>query len=224
MKVARTVRRGEVGKGLAKIPLEGAILFKQVKSNTQHLAGPLPYKQTGWGLDPDGKHLTLTDGCGIGRVRLVGNKGQRIEMFPVKQIKRVRLVRRADGHYVQFGVQAERKIDHAPTGRQVGIDLGLKAFLTDSDGNTVANPRHLYKAEKRLKRLHRRFSRKQKKSANRKKARKALARGYLKVQRQREGFARKTANALITSCEPLCLRTSSDTKYGSKPSAGKVHQ
>ena len=44
-----------------------------------------------------------------------------------------------------------------------------------------------------------RLSRKQKKSANRKKARKQLAKAYLKVQRQREDFARKTASTLITS-------------------------
>jgi IS605 OrfB family transposase len=103
------------------------------------------------------------------------------------------------GYYVQFGVQADRRIEHAPTGKQVGIDMGLHAFLTDSDGNAVANPRHLRKAERRLNRLHRRLSRKQKQSQNRKKARKALAKAYLKVQRQREDFARKTASTLVSS-------------------------
>src|SRR5207245_808591 len=49
------------------------------------------------------------------------------------------------------------------------------------------------------KKLHRRLSRKHKTSANRKKARKSLAKAYLKVQRQREDFARKTASALISS-------------------------
>jgi putative transposase len=165
----------------------------------QHDNRSVEYKQTGWKLDADGKHLTFTDGCGIGRLRLVGNTGQQIEAYPTKQIKRVRLVRRADGYYVQFAVDADRRIDHVPTGKQAGIDMGLKAFLTDSAGNTVANPRHLRKAEKRLKRLHRRLSRKQKHSANRKKARNALARAYLKVQRQREDFARKTASTLISS-------------------------
>jgi len=155
------------------------------------------YKQTGWKLDEGGKHITFTDGCGIGRVRLVGTRD--IETFPVKQIKRVRIVKRADGVYCQFAVQAERKIEHVITGKQVGIDMGLKEFLTDSEGSTVANPRHLRKAEKKLKRLHRRVSRTKKKSQNRKKARKALAKGYLKVSRQREDFARKTANALVTS-------------------------
>lgn len=178
----------------------------------QHDNRSVEYKQTGWKLEPDGKHITFTDGCGIGRLRLVGNPKQHIETFPVKQIKRVRLVHRADGYYVQFGVKAARHIEHIPTGKQVGIDVGLKSFLTDSEGNTVENPRHYRKAEKRLKRLHRQVSRKQKKSHNRKKARQQLAKAYLRVQRQREDFARKTANAFVSShdliaYEDLKIRT-----------------
>lgn len=165
----------------------------------QHDNRSVEYKQTGWKLELDGKHITFTDGCGIGKLRLMGNKCQQIEAFPVKQIKRVRLVKRADGYYVQFAVQADKWREHIPTGRSVGIDLGLKEFLAASEGNTVTNPRHMRKAEKRLKRLHRRLSRKQKHSQNRKKARKALAKAYLKVARQREDFARKTASTLITS-------------------------
>ena len=165
----------------------------------QHDNRSVEYKATGWKLAPDGKHITFTDGCGIGRVRLVGNKQQKIEAFALKAIKRVRLVRRADGYFCQFAVKTERKVEHVPSGKQLGIDVGLKAFLTDSEGNTVDNPRHYRKAEKRLKRLHRRLSRKQKNSATRKKAQKQLARGYLKVQRQREDFARKQANALVSS-------------------------
>ena len=167
----------------------------------QHDNRSVEYKTTGWKLEPDGKHIRFTDGCGIGRLRLVGNRQQQIAAFPIKQIKRVRVVHRADGYYVQFSVAAERKIEHIPTGKQVGIDVGLLSFYTDSEGNTIDNPRHYRKAEKKLKRLHCQVSRKQKKSANRKKARKALAKGYLKVQRQREDFARKQANALISSSD-----------------------
>jgi len=159
------------------------------------------YKQTGWKLDDDGKHITFTDGCGIGRLRLVGNKKQHIETFPVKDIKRVRIVRRADGYYCQFCVKTERSVSHVESGKELGIDVGLKSFLTDSEGTTVDNPRHYRKAEKKLKRLGCRLSRKQKKSANRKKARKALAKQHLKVQRQREDFARKQASALVSSCD-----------------------
>src|SRR5262245_45127657 len=91
----------------------------------QHDNRSVEYKVTGWKLDPNGRHLTLTDGCGIGRLRLIGTRA--IETFPLTQIKRVRLIRRADGYYVQFCIDAERQVAHVPTGRQVGIDLALRA-------------------------------------------------------------------------------------------------
>ena len=140
----------------------------------QHDNRSLEYKQTGWKLGPDGKHITFTDGCSIGRLRLVGNPKQKIAAFPASQIKRVRIVQRADGYSVQFGVKADRVIEHIPAGKTVGIDVGLKAYYTDSEGNTIENPRHYRKAEKKLKRLQRQLSRKHKKSSNRKRARKQL--------------------------------------------------
>src|SRR6266550_278492 len=91
---------------------------------------------------------------------------------------------RADGYAAQFCVKAERKVEHVSNGKPLGIDVGLKSFLTDSEGTTVENPRHYRKAEKKLARLQRRLSRKQKKSANRKPARKAVAKQHLKVQRK----------------------------------------
>jgi putative transposase len=84
-----------------------------------------------------------------------------------------------------------------------GIDLGLKEFYTDSDGNTVENPRYLRKSERRLKMLQRRVSKKHikgKKQSNRyHKARQTLAKQHLKVSRQREDKARKDALALVRS-------------------------
>lgn len=171
----------------------------------QHDNRSVEYKQTGWKLSPDGKHITFTDGCSIGTLRLVGNKKQQIEAFPTKQIKRVRLVRRADGYYCQFGVEATRKVEHVPTDSAIGIDLGLLSYYTDSDGNMLANPRYYRTGEKKLTRLHRRLSRKKKGSRNRKKARKVLAKQYLKVQRQREDFARKQANALVSSHDVIAF-------------------
>jgi putative transposase len=164
------------------------------------------YKGTGWKLDPDGRHLTFTDGCGIGRVRLVGTRA--IATFPLDRIKRVRLVRRADGYYTQFCVDAERTVEHTSTGAQVGLDLGLKVFYMDSAGETVENPRFLRKAEQQIKRLQRLVSRKydlkRKKakhpqSHNYRKAQRKLAKAHLHVQRQREDFARKQASALVSS-------------------------
>jgi putative transposase len=160
------------------------------------------YKTSGWKLEPDGKRLTFTDGHGIGTLRLIGKKGT-IEASPQSKIKRVRLVRRADSYYVQFAVKAERQIAHQPTGKQVGIDVGLKAFYTDSEGTAVENPRYLRKVEAKLKRLHRRVSRTVKRSKNRKKAIKRLAKGYLRASLQRKDFAVKAASALVKSSDFL---------------------
>ena len=133
-------------------------------------------------------------------MRLIGKQGN-IETYPIQQIKRVRLVKRADGYYVQFAVKTNRTLPHEPTGKQVGMDVGLKEFSTDSDGNTVEHPRSLRKAEANLNRLHRRVSRKQKQSKNRKKAIKRLAKGYLQVSRRRKDFAVKAASALVKSSD-----------------------
>ena len=86
----------------------------------------------------------------------------------------------------------------------VGIDLGLNAFYTDSNGNAVDNPKYLRKSERRLKKLQGRVSRRHEKgkkpqSNNYHKARKQLARANLKISRQRKDHAIKTAPALIQS-------------------------
>ncbi len=159
------------------------------------------YKTSGWRLEPDGKHLTFTDGHGIGTLKLLGTRKRSVKTFPLEQIKRVRLLLRADGYYVQFALKVDRQVDHQPTDHAAGIDVGLKSFYTDSEGHTVANPRFYRKAENKLKRLHRRVSRKKKGSKNRRKARKRLARGYQKVSRQRKDFAMKQASALVKSSD-----------------------
>jgi len=53
----------------------------------------------------------------------------------------------------------ERKKEPILTGIAIGIDVRLNHFYTDSDGETVANPRYLRKIEKALKRLQKRVSR-----------------------------------------------------------------
>ncbi len=157
------------------------------------------YKTSGWKLEPDGKHLTFTDGHSIGTLKLLGTRKRGVATFHLDQIKRARLLLRADGYYIQFAVKVDRQVEHQPTDHVVGIDVGLKSFYTDSDGHTVANPRFYRKAEQKLKRLHRRVSRKKKGSKNRRKARKCLARGYQKVSRQRKDFACKQASALVSA-------------------------
>ena len=157
------------------------------------------YKTTGWRISSEKKTLTFIDGFAAGTFKLVGSR--ELHFYSPKEIKRVRVIRRADGYYAQFCVGIERVENVEPTGKAIGIDVGLNHFLTDSTGATVPNPRHLRKSEKALKRAQRRVSRKNKGSVNRKKAINRLGRKHLKVSRQRKDFAVKTARALVKSSD-----------------------
>ncbi len=155
------------------------------------------YKQSGWKLSEDRKYLTLTDGFKIGRLKLVGSRD--LNFYQIEQIKRVRLVKRADGYYAQFCVDVDRREEMEPTQTTIGLDVGLNHFYTDSKGEVVENPRFLRKSERQLKKLQRKVSKRKKGSANRRKAIKRLARKHLQVGRQRKDFAVKTARCVVRS-------------------------
>lgn len=160
------------------------------------------YKQSGWKLDEiTKKHITFTDKKGIGRLRLAGSRD--IYFYQPEEIKRVRLIRRADGYYCQFCISIEVKEDVEPTGKAIGLDVGLKYFYADSTGHTEANPRFYRQGEKRLNKLNRRKSKKfkkgQKQSKNYHKARNRYARLHLRISRQREEHAKRLARAVCTS-------------------------
>src|SRR4028119_1148829 len=155
------------------------------------------YKSTGWKLADDLKSINFTDKKGIGRLKLKGTRD--LHFYQINQIKRVRLVKRADGVYVQFCVDVDRKENTEPSGTAIGLDVGLKEYYTDSNGTTVENPRFLKKGEKVFKRSGRRVSRKVRGSKNRLKARQILGKRHLKISRQRKDHAIKLARCVISS-------------------------
>ncbi|WP_075903570.1 RNA-guided endonuclease InsQ/TnpB family protein [Moorena bouillonii] len=155
------------------------------------------YKTTGWKLCPDKKSIIFSDKKGIGKLKLKGTWD--LWRLDVKLIKRVRIVRRSDGYYVQFCIKTDIIESVEPTGTSIGLDVGLKDFYTDSNGNTVPNPRFYRKGEKRLKFYQRRVSRKKKGSTNRKKAINKLGKTHLKISRQREEHAKGLARCVVRS-------------------------
>jgi putative transposase len=157
------------------------------------------YKTSGWALSADKRCLTFKDGFAAGKFKLIGSRD--LHFYAPDEIKRVRVVRRAHGYYAQFCINVERTEESVSTGKAIGIDVGLNHFYTDSDGETVANPRYLRKSEKALKRLQKRVSRKKKGSSNRKKAINNLGRKHLKVSRQRKDFAIKTTPGAVISSD-----------------------
>lgn len=163
------------------------------------------YKVSGWKLNQQTKkHITFTDQKGIGRLKLIGSRD--IQYYQPEQIKRVRILRRADGYYVQFSIKLDPRDTVkplTPTQKAVGIDVGLKYFLADSQGNTEPIPQFYRTSERQLNRLNRqkskKFRRGKPQSKNYYKARKRYARKHLRVSRQREEFAKRIALRLIKS-------------------------
>jgi putative transposase len=142
--------------------------------------------------------INFIDKKGIGFLQLKGTWD--LHYYQLDQIKRVRLVRRADGYYVQFLIRVEtEKVDIQPTGKIVGLDVGIKEFYADSNGHSEPNPKFYRRSEKRLKFYQRRVSRKKKGSANRRKAINKLGRVHLKISRQRQEHAKRVARCVIQS-------------------------
>ncbi len=155
------------------------------------------YKTTGWKLAEDRKSIKFTDKKGIGKLKLKGTRD--LHFYQISQIKRVRLIKRADGVYVQFCIDVNRKEQTEPSGNTIGLDVGLKEYYTDSNGVMVENPRCLRKGEKVLKRCQCRVSRKVKGSKNRGKARQILGKRHLEISRQRKDHAVKLARCVVQS-------------------------
>jgi putative transposase len=111
--------------------------------------------------------------------------------------KTCHLVKRADGHWYALivcelpapGDQLQPD-DNRPA---IGIDVGLKVFLADSEGETIENPHYYRTSQATLRRKQRRLSARVKGSHRRKKAARAVAKTHLKIERQRRDFHFKTA-------------------------------
>jgi putative transposase len=153
------------------------------------------YKTSGWKLSEDRRYLNFTDGFKAGTFKLWGSRN--LYFYQLDQIKRVRVVRRHDGYYVQFLIDHQREENKELTGRQIGLDVGLNQFYTDNFGKKVDNPRFLRKDERKIKRLQRRLSKTEKVSKNRTKARNKLGRAHLKVSRRRNDWVCKLAQRVI---------------------------
>lgn len=141
-------------------------------------------------LHEDNKHLIVPKKLGhFLKIRL----HRPIEGTP----KAVHLVHRADGHwYALIVCETEPQHEHEArtcTHPAIGIDVGLKSFLTDSEGNTVENPRFYRTSQHTLRRKQRQLCRRKKGSHRRRKAARNTAKTHLKIKRQRRDFHYKTA-------------------------------
>jgi putative transposase len=152
------------------------------------------YPQYGNGAVLDGGVLALAK---VGRIPL------RLHRPIAGTIKTVTVSHEADGWYACFSC-AEVPTQPLPrTGRETGIDVGLKAFLVTADGVFVENPRYHRKSERYLAKCHHRVARRQKGSKRRGKAVAILAKAYQTVRRQRADFHHKTALMLMRQYDTI---------------------
>lgn len=144
-------------------------------------------KKQGWKLD--GKYLTI---------RKVGKFKLRLSRPIEGDIKTVTVRREATGKwYVCFSCDnvPERRLSESD--KIIGIDVGIKSFLVDSEGNKVDNPAYFRQSEKLLRRRQRTLCRRVKGSHGRRKARILVAKAHEKVKNQRNDFLHKAANFYI---------------------------
>jgi putative transposase len=114
--------------------------------------------------------------------------------------------REPDGRwYVTFTIDTDPPAPLQETRRAVGVDLGVTHFAVTSDGDRIANPRHLERKARSLARYQRRMARCQKGSANRAKAAAKAARAHRKVRNARRDFLHRASTSLVRTADLIVI-------------------
>lgn len=146
-------------------------------------------------------------------IRIVGNciKLPKLGYVKIKQsmevghINHVTVERTSTGKYfVILNVDFEPEL-RPNDGGAIGIDVGIKEFYSDSNGNVVENPKYLERSTKKLVREQRKLSRKQKGSNNRSKQRVKVALVHEKITNQRNDFLQKQSTMLVRENQTICI-------------------
>ena len=125
------------------------------------------------------------------------------------KVKTCTIIREASGkYYICLAVEYEREnvVEIDPnTTNEIGLDLGIKNYITDSNGNKTENPRISKRYEKRLATAQRKLSKKPKRSEEKIRARKSVARCHEKITNCREDFQHKTSRNLVEKYDRIYL-------------------
>lgn len=154
------------------------------------------FKQFGHGARLDGRRLKL---YGIGRVRVRWHR-------PLEgTVKTVRIQHKAGRWYACFACEMPEPEPLPKTGRTVGIDVGISALLTTSDGEKVANPAFYRAGQRRLRILQRKLARAKRGSRNHQKALRAVQRQQAHVANQRRDYLHKLSADLVRSFDRIAM-------------------
>ena len=122
-----------------------------------------------------------------------------------KYIHSITLIKNSTEKYylsilIDYNIIQKQKLDTV-----IGLDLGIKDFIVDSNGNRYEN-KHFYKnQEKKLKKLQKQFSKKQKGSNNRNKLRIKLSKVHEKIKNQRQNYLHQITSKLVNENQIICI-------------------
>lgn len=156
-------------------------------------------KEYGNGFKLDGRRLKI---FGAGRIPVRWHR-------PIEgDIKTLRVLHKAGRWYACFTCGVPDKPELPKTGQAIGIDVGISALITTSDGEKVEHPRFYRESQRKLRLLQRSLARKQNGSQNRQKALLRVQRWHEHTKNQRADFAHKLTFSLVqhydwVACENL---------------------
>jgi len=121
------------------------------------------------------------------------------------KIKQVIIKRYGSGEWFALLCVEEVETPKKEIESAVGIDLGIKRFLTDSEGRAIENPRFYEQDLERLRRVHRKLSRKKRHSNNWLKQMKRLCKVYEKIERKSDDFLHKLSRFYVDNYDLIVV-------------------
>jgi len=157
------------------------------------------YNQSGFKIIETGKRLDRLHLSKIGDIPI------RIHREIEGKIKQVIIKRYKSGKWFALICVEKEKKKLPKTGKVIGIDVGIRSFLTDSEGRQIENPRFYEKTLERIKIEQKRLSRKKKGSKNWEKQRRKLVKKYEKLVNQRNDFLHKLSKFYVDNYDVICV-------------------
>ena len=120
-------------------------------------------------------------------------------------IKSITVSRTTDNKYYMSLLVEEETKHMEPTDKMIGLDLGLKELIVDSNGKKYKNHKYLTKSQKKLAKEQRKLSKMIKGSNNRNKQRIKVAKLHKHIQNQRNDYLHKLSKKIIDENQIICI-------------------
>lgn len=185
--------------------------FNSLKKKTKQVSNAPKFKQKGnsgsyrnTSMPSEPERLFRNEKIFIPMLKLTSFRND-IDISSIKKIRNLTIKRSTSGKYYCSICCDCEIIEHEHTGEVIGIDLGIKDLVIDSNGNKYSNPKYQVKAEKKIKHLQRLYSKKEKGSKNQEKARLKLATAHEKLCNKRKDNLHKITTKLIKENDVICI-------------------